>query len=347
MVGRTPHDKLFKRVFKDPRYAAEELREALPEAVVRALDWSTLKREPETHVEQRDADAYSDLVFSARAKSTRVLIYVLFEHQSSNDEHMALRLLGYMVSVWRRFVEKPNNLRKPLPLVLPVLLAHAPGGWKAETRFTALFTQEALALAPWSVPDFEYAVDDLTNLDQDALRERPASDPVRLTLWALRDARRGSAFLATAEGWIEALETLARDPTLRHVTSAIILYLLRVLDDETMAAFHGMLSTRAPVAEGLTMTYAEKLISQGLERGLAEGIRQGKLEGIRQGKREGIRQGDLERAATAVLQVLEARGLAVSDDQRARISACDDVEQLSRWLIAAATADSTADVFER
>ena len=110
-----------------------------------------------------------------------------------------------------------------------------------------------------------------------------------------------------------------------------------------MTAFRGMLSTRAPVAEGLTMTYAEKLISQGLERGLAEGIRQGKLEGIRQGKH----QGDLERAATAVLQVLEARGLAVSDDQRARISTCEDVEQLSHWLKAAATADSTADVFER
>ena len=134
MVGRTPHDKLFKRIFKDPRYAAEELREALPEAVVQALDWTTLKREPETHVEQ------------------------------------------------------PGNARRPLPLVLPVLLTHAHGGWKAETRFTALFTQEALALAPWAVPDFEYAVDDLANLDQAALRERPASDPVRLTLWALRDA---------------------------------------------------------------------------------------------------------------------------------------------------------------
>ena len=336
-MSRTPHDKLFKRIFKDPRFAAEELRSALPAPLVTSLDWATLKREPETHVERRDADAYSDLVFSAQARGARVLIYVLFEHQSTNDDHMALRLLGYMVSIWGRFVENKANARKPLPPVIPVLLAHAPGGWKANARFTDSFTEDALAIAPWAIPHFEYAVDDLAKLGPDALRARSASDPVKLTLWVLRDARRGPTFLASAGGWISTLETIARDPALRHVASAILVYLLRVLDDETMTAFHVMLATQAPVAEGLTMTYAEKLITQGLERGRAEG----KLEGRREGKLEG----DLERAATSVLQVLEARGLPVGDDQRARIRSCVDAEQLTRWLKAAVTADSTSAVF--
>ncbi|MGE3284756.1 MAG: hypothetical protein AB7J32_01485 [Pseudonocardia sp.] len=53
-------------------------------------------------------------------------------------------------------------------------------------------------------------------------------------------------------------------------------------------------------------------------------------------------QGKAEGEARAVLAVLDARGIAVSDDARARITGCTDLEQLDVWVrraVAAATVD--------
>lgn len=102
--------------------------------------------------------------------------------------------------------------------------------------------------------------------------------------------------------------------------------LLQVLDDEIMREFHAIIATYAPATEGMTMTYAEKLISEGLERGRAEGAR--------------------ERACAAVLEVLMARGLPISATQQARVEACTDLDTLSRWLRAAATAEVADAIFE-
>ncbi|HEX9990711.1 MAG TPA: Uma2 family endonuclease [Chloroflexia bacterium] len=50
--------------------------------------------------------------------------------------------------------------------------------------------------------------------------------------------------------------------------------------------------------------------------------------------------------AEAVLDVLEARGIAVSQDQRQEILRCDDLERLGRWLRRAALASSADEVLQ-
>jgi hypothetical protein len=49
--------------------------------------------------------------------------------------------------------------------------------------------------------------------------------------------------------------------------------------------------------------------------------------------------------AAAVLDVLDERGLSVSDEQRTRIVECTDLEALSRWLRRAVTVSSTDELF--
>jgi len=107
-------------------------------------------------------------------------------------------------------------------------------------------------------------------------------------------------------------------------------YLWFVLDEEIMDDFRVMLANEAPMAEGLTTTAGERLLAQGHERGRAEGKLEGKIEG------------KLESEAKLLLLVLEARGLPLSESERARIDACGDLETLTRWVVAAATADSAA-----
>ena len=46
-------------------------------------------------------------------------------------------------------------------------------------------------------------------------------------------------------------------------------------------------------------------------------------------------------------RVLERRGLPVTDDDRARVTRCDDVATLERWLDLAVTATRASELFDR
>jgi Uma2 family endonuclease len=61
--------------------------------------------------------------------------------------------------------------------------------------------------------------------------------------------------------------------------------------------------------------------------------------------REAIAAGESRGEARALLMFLEARGIALDHEQRARVEACADREKLQAWIARAATAKSAADVF--
>ncbi|WP_433442634.1 hypothetical protein [Nonomuraea sp. CA-141351] len=73
-------------------------------------------------------------------------------------------------------------------------------------------------------------------------------------------------------------------------------------------------------------------------RGLAEGKAKGKAEGKAEGKSE--------EAVKMLLLVLDARGLDVPEDTRARITTCTDLAQLETWTTRAATARALQDLFD-
>jgi hypothetical protein len=58
------------------------------------------------------------------------------------------------------------------------------------------------------------------------------------------------------------------------------------------------------------------------------------------------REAALETLAHAVLEVLEARQVAVGDDQRAAVLACADSVVLRRWVVRAATIRSADELFD-
>lgn len=62
--------------------------------------------------------------------------------------------------------------------------------------------------------------------------------------------------------------------------------------------------------------------------------------GFAKGETAGFAKGK----ATAILTVLAARGIGVSDEVRAHIESCKDVGALDRWLVRAATAKSAEEV---
>jgi hypothetical protein len=59
---------------------------------------------------------------------------------------------------------------------------------------------------------------------------------------------------------------------------------------------------------------------------------------------QGEAQGEARGEAKAVLAILDARGIAVPDDVRARIAGCTDLDQLDVWIRRAATAHKIQDL---
>lgn len=132
-----PHDALLKSAFQDPRNAAGLLQRVLPADLARALDTDSLVRLAGSYIDPDLADRHTDLLFAVTLQDVAAYLYVVLEHQSTNDPDLPLRLLVYMVRIWERF--RRENPGTPLPPIVPVVLSHAPGGWTSARRFQDLF----------------------------------------------------------------------------------------------------------------------------------------------------------------------------------------------------------------
>jgi predicted transposase YdaD len=337
---QSPHDTFFKQVFGVPENAAGELRSVLPETVAARIDWSTLERVDGSFVDADLSTSESDLVFSVRISARRALVYVLFEHQSTSDPMMGLRLLRYVVRIWERWTRNEASATR-LPLVLPVVLHHSDTGWTAARRFSDLVDlddDERAALGAL-VPDFEYTLDDVSRASDDDLVRRDLPSAAALALWALRDARRLDApgFEKAVQRWRKVLATVADRPDGPEVLQSLFCYYSAVGEvspEQVGSALRDHVGRRA---EEAYVTTADMLRQQGEARG--------RILGRAEGRSEGAVEGEAKGEAKALCSVLEARGLAVPDSIRQRVAACRDVATLDRWLVRAATATSVEAVF--
>jgi predicted transposase/invertase (TIGR01784 family) len=85
----TPHDAVFRRVFGVPANAASQLRAVLPPGLTARLDLGRLAPAPGSFVDESLRWRHSDLLFTAPLDDRDAFIYVLIEHQSSDDPLMA------------------------------------------------------------------------------------------------------------------------------------------------------------------------------------------------------------------------------------------------------------------
>ncbi len=74
-------------------------------------------------------------------------------------------------------------------------------------------------------------------------------------------------------------------------------------------------------------------------------VDQGVEQGLKQGREQGLEEGTRKQAVIALFAVLAVRKRTVSDAERARIEACDDLPTLGAWLARAVSIESTVALF--
>ncbi|POT27704.1 ISNCY family transposase [Citrobacter freundii] len=121
MTTSTPHDAVFKQFLYQPDTARDFLDIYLPSTLRELCDLQTLKLESGSFIEDSLRASYSDVLWSLKTNEGDGYIYVVIEHQSSPDAHMAFRLMRYAMAAMQRHLDAGH---KTLPLVIPMLFYH-------------------------------------------------------------------------------------------------------------------------------------------------------------------------------------------------------------------------------
>ena len=129
-----PNDKLFSTTFSIPENTAGLLSAKLPPALAEAVNWSELRLLPGSFVDSQFRRSHTDLLYSAPIGDREGLRYLLFEHLSSQDRMLPLRLLRYMTRIWER-AEKSDSSDSRLPFILPAVLSQNAEVWNVSPQF--------------------------------------------------------------------------------------------------------------------------------------------------------------------------------------------------------------------
>jgi hypothetical protein len=306
-----PHDKLFRATFSDPVNAAAFLRHHLGGPLPALVDWDSLALQSGSFIDPRMAGSEADLLFSAKIGGSDALFYILWEHQRSEAPLMGLRLLSYMVRIWKRQAREGGPSTKLAP-ILPLVLAQDSDRWKTSTRFHELFAfpQGGWAAVRDCTPDFAFRLLELVDLPYEDIRGTPEGI---LTLRSLK-----------AEPLGELLHSLVWD---REVIAGVgseaverfFRYMLNANVDRRGFDARVFLQHSQNLTE-LAMTLADRIREEGLQTGLEKGLEKGRQEGEIHSRRQ------------ALQDVLEVRFAPIPEGLREVLSGVSELGRLEKLL---------------
>ena len=287
-----PHDTLIRHTLGSVDNAISFFQAHLPPALVAALDWDQLHLESGSFVDEELRRSESDLLFSVPirgANGRKVLLYLLFEHQSTRDPFLPQRLLGYMLAIWRRY-RKEHPTAKKLPLLLPLLLSQVEGGWNVSTQFADLLDcpEEHREALEKYLPHFEHLLIDLAKLSNDQLEGNAA---MRLVQGLLKAAMEEKLL-----EWLDWAEPLLRVVSSREFLHVLLLYAANAESNLDLRGFMEKIeSAKIPNTAETIMSIAERIRIEAKQEGLERGREEGRsiAERIRiEAKQTGLERAD-------------------------------------------------------
>jgi predicted transposase/invertase (TIGR01784 family) len=260
----TLHDAVFKKFLTHPDTARDFLEVHLPSTLLQHCDLNTLKLESGSFIESDLRAYYSDVLYSLRTERGGGYVYVLIEHQSSPDKHMAFRLVRYAIAAMHRHLEAGYD---QLPLVIPMLFYHGQvTPYPYSMSWLAQFSEPDLARQLYSG---HFPLVDVTVIpDDDIMQHRRMA-----ILELLQKHARQRDLLEIKE---QLVTLLLAGYTTKEQLMSLVNYMLQVGSTTEPDTLIRELARRAPQHEEELMTIAEYLKQQGIEIGLQKGIEQGR-----------------------------------------------------------------------
>ncbi len=263
-----PNDAFFKSIFSEPEHATTFFKSHLAGEISTHVDWRSLRVMPTSFVKNSLRQIHSDLLFSVKISGREALLYLLFEHQTTVDPAMPLRLFGYVGEILNQHY-KVHGL--PLPAVVPYILHQGPDRWTVSTQFEDLFDlplETSAALLPF-LPKFQHALLDLSCYNPSS---QEADVQMRIVLHLMK--------LARDHQLVEFFEWLAQSVAVQvpdNLLKRLLLYALHADSNLDAEEIYHTLSIN-PELEKQAMSVAQKLKAEGRSEGRSEGFWIGKIQ---------------------------------------------------------------------
>ena len=285
----TPHDAVFKRFLRHPETANDFLALYLPEAIRQQCDFATLRLQSASFIDEDLRAWYSDVLWSVRTTCGAGYIYVVIEHQSSPDNHMAFRLMRYAIAAMQRHLDAGH---KTLPLVVPMLFYHgATSPYPFSLNWLDEFADPQLAKRLYGS---QFPLIDVTVMPDDEIVQHR-----RVALLELMQKHIRQRDLSGITESLAAVVMLGY--TSPRQLRMLFHYMLQYGNTAEPGVFLRRLARRLPQYEETLMSIAQKLKQEGRQEGRHEGRQEGRLEGRLEGLQEGSRREAL-RIAGSMLQ---------------------------------------------
>jgi hypothetical protein len=309
------------------------------------IDFARMTVDPTTYIASDYRHLASDLVLRAplrglggRRAARTVVVYILIEHQSEPEGLILLRVLDYLVQIWKGQRRDWLRLRRSLAAfrlqpVLPVVFYTGVQRWDDPGRLVDLV--EAGDLFRDVTPDYRPLFVSLPALPPAALESAGGYFSWVLELVQQRRARPEEFrdLLRRVVGHLEAMPAAERLRWLELLsyTQALIYH------DREPAEREGL--KEIIVASVRTDEHRQEVRAMG--QSIADVLRE---EGRREGLEEGLHRGEVLVRQELLLLLLRHRFARVPKAVERTVRATEDVEQLTAWVLGASSANRLEEV---
>jgi len=274
------HDKSYKALFSNKEIFLNLIQDFVSDTWCKELTKDNLVLVNKSYVLSDYNEMESDIVYKAKIGESDVFFYLLLEFQSSVDYRMPVRLLLYMIEIWREILKNTGdkNFRRKafrLPAVVPIVLYNGTKTWTAARSLKDVISSSEVFGE--NILDFKYIFLDVNKYEKDELYRK---DSISSAIFLLDQNINALEFYDRLRDIVIGFNKLTAQEKLQ-----LKQWLVNVnLDDNNLRNnIENMFN--AGKEEVLSMT---SNISKGLEKLKEEGVKEGRAEGKAEGKAEAL-----------------------------------------------------------
>ena len=264
-----PHDTLFRSVMSEPKVAKDFLKHHLPTAFQKAIDFSTLKLEKETFIDEGFSKTESDVLFSVKIGKIIGYLYILCEQQTKPEKWMPFRLLIYLVEIMKFYFKQSGGKR--LPLVYPIVFYTGRSKWNYSTDIKDLINApKELVKQVWMQP---FKLEQATDIQSSEMAAYPFSGTLS---WIMANIKVRNFIRQLEQELLPYLQKIAQFHDIQFMND-IFWYIINTSDIKK-SQFRDFIDINfTPEVSSEMGLLAEQLKQEGRQEGIEKGIEKEKL----------------------------------------------------------------------
>ncbi len=304
------HDKSYKTLFSNKDIFLNLIQDFTDHTWSKSIHPENLILVDKSYILSDYEELEADIVYRGKVGDKEVIFYVLLEFQSSIDYSMPIRLLFYMVEIWRDVLKdvKAEAIKKKefkLPAILPIVTYNGMDKWHVPRRFQdKIDTPELFGT---NLLDFEYLLLDVNRYGKSELIEKQSIASAIFLLDQKTDVVE----------YLNRIATVAQE--FNKLTDKEKLELknwIRITDKEKLELKNWIRSTvQEELAEqAVEILESDKKEVESMVANITRTIEEMKEEAEHRGIEKGIQKGKQEREielAKAFLDVLDEETIAI------------------------------------